>query len=280
MKKIEVDQEVYEKLKKLADPFVETTPNHVLRRILGLPLEKKAITKKKARKRKISRDTEPWGVAISKLRKETDFVHPAFLTYLVDKFYDGRGNFKISDIIPFMEEMNLVSASGAYLNPWMPGPYKGKASCQNTIAHYRECRRFGCWGGRDYKDHCDNLACFYHPQNSSGVIKNKCDLRKGVIWKRRSAKSEYSYGAVYLEVVAKELLGHKRIPLHSLLTVFYPQRHTTVDMVERGYFEYGHDNLPEGDPIILENEITDKFAYDFNFTDREIDCLFTYPHKR
>ena len=36
MYKIEVDQEVYEFLKKSAEPFIDTNPNRVLRRLLPL----------------------------------------------------------------------------------------------------------------------------------------------------------------------------------------------------------------------------------------------------
>ena len=65
--------------------------------------------------------------------------------------------------------------------------------------------------------------CIYHPENPD-KIKNKCDLRKGVIWKRSSPVSPFTYGSKYIDIVKTELLDGKTMPLEPLLSLFYPDR--------------------------------------------------------
>jgi hypothetical protein len=108
----------------------------------------------------------------------------------------------------------------------MADPYKGEkygsVSCTRTIEHFRQTRRFSCWLGRNSKADCgENHTCIYHPGNSD-EIKNKCDLSKGVIWKRFKPNSPFSFGANYISVVDRELLNRKGILLKPLLSVFYP----------------------------------------------------------
>ena len=84
----------------------------------------------------------------------------------------------------------------------------GLISCQRTIEHFRQTRKFGCWGGKDIKENCNSAnECIYHPENDE-KIQNKCDLRNGVIWKRTSPDSPFTYGKYYLEVIkiGEELL--------------------------------------------------------------------------
>ncbi len=226
MKTIEIDPEVYEKLKELADPFVEKSPNDVLRRILGLSVPA------------IGAGEVPPGPpgtgafleqAWSDLRQGSGHVHPAFLTFLVDKHKAAGGGFSTADIVPFMDRFKLVTPSGFYRNPWMERPYggrkRGKMSCEGSVEQYRQCRHYGCWGGRDSKAGCDDLGCRYHPWNprpESSVGRNKCDLRKGVIWKRQSPLAPYTFGKDYVEVVRSEFLKGRTIPLGLLARAFYP----------------------------------------------------------
>lgn len=249
---IDIDIEVFEKLKEMAIPFVDTTPNLVLRRFLGLSM--------KNLDRKLSLDilSSPNGVAaiikedtdtiiaikdapstlvstINQLRSSSSYAHPAFLTFLMDKYWNTNGNYKTSQIISFLEKVNLRISSGAYRNPWMPAPYKGEkngsVSCTRTIEHFRQTRKFGCWGGKDIKTNCDaGDSCNYHPDNPS-PIKNKCDLRKGVIWKRANHDSPYEYGKDYVGFIKRELLTNKHMPLKPLLSVFYPKRPFNKNLV-------------------------------------------------
>ena len=241
MKTINVDQEVYEKLKDLADPFEETTPNDVIRRLLGLsqsklPIEgsanimptKQDVTTIASIPKKDMSNIQ----AIDNLRKLSPFVRPAFLTFLFDKFENAKGNYKTSDIIPFMKHFNLVTPSGSFRNPWMNDPYQGKDSCIRTIEHFKQCRKYGCWGGRDLKEDCAVISCIYHPDNPD-KLKNKCDLRKGAIWKRQNPKSPFSYGTLYVKVIKEELLGNKAIPVEPLLRAFYPDMPFDKSLVTR-----------------------------------------------
>jgi hypothetical protein len=228
MKSIEIDDEVYEELGKLSVPFVETKPNHVLRRLLGLKtntsMPPKALPHN--RKDKVDGGSKPYDqnkVSIEQLRLASLHVHPAFLTFLIDKYYNSHGNFKTSDIPDFMDIYNLKLSSGSFRNPWMNAAYKGKDSCTTTIRHFRQARKFACWLGRNSKVDCnENFTCKYHPDNSENMA-NKCDLRKGVIWKRFNPESPFSYGSNYIDVVVKDLLDKKLVLLKPVLAVFYPQ---------------------------------------------------------
>jgi len=247
MKTIDIDIEVFDKLKKIAVPFVDTTPNMVIRRLLGLSREtqdeiqssKVNSSSKSTRRRRIvvpDQKHVPGGSSIDQLGKASPQTHPAFLTFLMDKKTNRHGNYKTSEIISFMEEVNLVSISGAYRNPWMNAPYggekNGRISCQRTIEHFKQTRKFGCWNGKDIKVDCDaDNICIYHP-NHPDEIKNKCDLRKGVIWKRANPESSFTYGAHYIDVVEKELLEGRAMPLKPLLAVFYPDRSFSDDLIE------------------------------------------------
>ena len=162
-------------------------------------------------------------ILIEQLRLASLHVHPAFLTFLMDKHYNSHGNFKTLDIIGFMDSYNLKLNSGSFRNPWMKAAYKGKDSCTTTIEHFKQARKFACWFGRNSKVDCnENFTCTYHPDNSENIT-NKCDLRKGVIWKRFNPESPFSYGSNYIDVVFKDLLDGKGVLLKPILTVFYPQ---------------------------------------------------------
>lgn len=241
MKTIEIDNEVYEKLGELAKPFVDTSPNHVLRRLLSLNTNTTVVKPPYDNKDEIESKPDDQGkILIEKLRLASLHVHPAFLTFLIDKYYNTHGNFKVSDIIDFMVCYNLRLNSGSLRNPWMPSAYKGKdngsISCTRTIEHFRQTRRYACWLGKNSKVDCnENLSCIYHPDNSDS-IRNKCDLRKGVIWKRFNPGEAFSYSADYIDVVDKELLNGKGILLKPLLSVFYPQNQFNTETIN--YFKH------------------------------------------
>lgn len=244
MKSIEIDDDVYEELGKLATPFVETDPNDVLRRLLGLasrsPIPHVPLRDESRDMGNRSRPHDRNKLLIEQLRLASLHVHPAFLTFLLDKHLNSHGNFKTSDILGFMEMYNLRLGSGLFRNPWMKSAYRGKnggsISCTRTIEHFKQARRFACWLGRNSKSDCnENRTCGYHPDNSKG-IKNKCDLQKGVIWKRFNRGSPFSYGSNYIDVVDTELLDGKGILLRPLLAVFYPQNEFSEDTV--GLFKH------------------------------------------
>lgn len=241
---IEIDEEVFLKLKELAEPFVDMTPNHVIRRLAGLSSKhveqetKIPLSPKLPRERSLSIQGKiPADQTILRLREATAFVHSAFLTFLMDKHLNTKGNYKTSDIIPFFEQFKMVTTSGYLRNPWMASPYENKSSCQRTVEHFRQCRKFGCWGGRNTKANCTKSSCEYHPENKDGP-KNRCDLRKGVIWKRESRQYPASYGDNYIEIVKKDLLNGKRIPLNPLLSVFYPNDHFDEKLIERFFKDF------------------------------------------
>lgn len=254
MKTISVDDEVFDKLGNMAIPFVETTPNMVLRRILGLKQKVESNAVAKSENKIYSIEDDETSQQIERLRSASLYVHPAFLTFLMDKYYNVHGNYKTSEIIPFMDAVNLRLPSGILRNPWMKRPYGGEKngiiSCIRTIEHFRQARRFGCWLGRNRKKDCiESYACIYHPDNSSN-IRNKCDLRKEVIWKRKDPQSPFTYSDNYIDVIDKELLGGKGIPLKQLLAVFYPKD------------EFGY-------------HVVDLFRNEFNINDNEM-VLFLY----
>lgn len=240
MKSIEVDDDVYEKLGKLATPFVETNPNDVLRRLLGLspiaPNPRLPFRDESRNKDSRSGTNDRNKLLIEKLRLASMHVHPAFLTFLMDKHLNSQGNFRTSDILSFMKMYNLRLNSGLFRNPWMKAAYKGKdggsISCTRTIEHFKQARRFACWLGKDSKSDCnENHTCGYHPDNSQD-IKNKCDLQKGVIWKRFNRGSPFSYGSNYIDVVDTKLLDGKGILLSPLLAVFYRKNEFDDDTIK------------------------------------------------
>lgn len=266
MRTIEIDDQVFEFLGKNAIPFQETSPNMVLRRLLELtesppqePNVPKSPKPDKTPPRLISANESSHYAKIqdriSELHRQTTHVKPAFLTFLMDKYKNTNGNFKTSDIFPFLDAVNLRHPSGKYRNPWMQQAYggqkNGEQSCLRTIEHFRQTRRYGCWGGRDQKIECDaERTCIYHPKNPD-LIKNKCDLERGVVWKRATPSAPYSYGLKYVETIDRDLLGGKGLALEPLLAVFYPE--------------------DEFDDALVEI-----FRRDFNITDEEIK-LFQYP---
>mgnify|MGYP006272120023 CR=1 FL=1 len=266
---IEIDPEVFEKLGEIAIPFKETSPNLVIRRLLGMEQAQtiaednfagsdfsgsETLEPPKVNAIPLSRDeVGDVGDRIRKLRDASFETHPSFLTFLMDKFYNSKGNYRNSDIIEFMKNVNLQLPNGAFRNPWMKAPYGGEkngvVSCQRTIEHFRQTRRFGCWNGRDIKRNCDAFEeCDYHPKSKT-QMKNKCDLRKGVIWKRMSPEAPFCYGKYYAEVVKEEILNNFKIPLNLLLPVFYPNR-------------------------VYENRLIKEFKIDFNFDDFELSSFF------
>ena len=218
---------------------IKIDPHRIKRRIIQQPV--------------ISREDYSFIERIDKLKEESHETHSAFLTFLMDKFFNTKGNYQTKNIIDFMEKMNLRSHSGILRNPWMQKPYGGNnygmTSCQRTIEHFKQTRKFGCWGGKDFKADCNSKdVCPYHPESGSD-IKNKCDLRKGVIWKRNDATSIFQYGSNYSEVVKNQLLHNRYMPMEPLLKVFYPQKDYTEELIE-------------------------KFQSEFHFSDKEMNILF------
>ncbi|PKN10499.1 MAG: hypothetical protein CVU72_00995 [Deltaproteobacteria bacterium HGW-Deltaproteobacteria-7] len=264
MVKIEIDDDVVEKLGQIAIPFKEINPNMVIRRLLNLPQAKSTNCQTRIVNNKIPQkeynDTllKPQLSSsmvnnINELRFASLKTHPAFLTFLMDKYNNTKGNYKTSDIVAFMKIANLQLSDGSFRNPWMKTSYTGEKngfiSCQRTIEHFRQTRKFGCWGGKDIKENCNAISeCKYHPENDE-KIQNKCDLRNGVIWKRASSSSPFVYGANYLKVIKKQLLTDITIPLKPLLKVIFP-----ID--------------------IYNAELIKRFKTDFNFNDEEINTLF------
>ena len=251
MNKIEVDDEVYEKLGEIAVPFKETTPNMVIRRLLKLT-EKQSFASELSSNEKILstanfKDTPQPPITslrsnnikqhIDDLRAASLKTHPAFLTFLMDKYKNTKGNYKTSHVIEFMEETNLKLLNGSFRNPWMRASYGGEKngliSCQRTIEHFKQTRKFGCWGGKDIKENCDSVnECIYHPKNIA-KMKNKCDLRNGVIWKRETPISLFTYGHNYLKVVKTQLLKDCSIPLKPLLDIVFPGSNYNSDLIEQ-----------------------------------------------
>ena len=264
MNKIEVDDEVYEKLGEIAIPFKETTPNMVIRRLLKLTEKQLLIREltseggKMLRKKKFEPTLQPQVKPlqsniveqhIDELRAASLETHPAFLTFLMDKYKNTKGNYKTSNIVEFMEEINLQLPNGSFRNPWMKAPYGGEKngliSCQRTIEHFKQTRKFGCWGGKDIKENCDSVnECIYHP-NNKGEMKNKCDLRNGVIWKRKSPNSPFTYGYNYLKVIKKQLLKGHAIPLKPLLKIVFPGSNYNSDLIEqfKKIFHFNNEEL-------------------------------------
>lgn len=243
MRTIEIDEKIWEILQKHAKPFVDT-PNDVLRRLLIIDKPPQ----------KIKPDYPPRNPRldlIKRLQSQTIFVNPAFLTFLVYKYYQTLPNeTSFSKAIELFIKKMKLEINYEYWNPWMLKAYKDWDSCQKTIAHFRECRRFGCWNDKNSKDSCNNYSCNYHPENPK-KMKNKCDLTKGVIWLRRTPESEYELGQNYLSVIKHELLGNKKIPLRLFLSTFY-------------------DGNEFNDELVM------KFKKEFDFTDNELHSLFDF----
>jgi hypothetical protein len=259
---IDVDKEVIDKLKEIAIPFVDLTPNHVIRRILGMKpglvinttgaLEENLLTRGvtpsslTSTRRGLARDQML--TLIDELHRQTGYVNSAFLTFLIDKYCKTEGNFKSSNIMNFMDKFNLHTNTG-YRNPWMSKPYKNKNSCDKTIYHFNQCRKYGCWNNNDSKINCSFFSCVFHPQNNSDKV-NKCDLRKGVIWKKENPQSlSFRYGALYLDVIKNEIMNGEKFPLKLLLNIFYLGDSNDIQLIHR-------------------------FKTEFNFNDNEMDVIF------
>ncbi|MEI8173548.1 MAG: hypothetical protein WCH07_08710 [Deltaproteobacteria bacterium] len=265
MVKIEVDDEVFEKLGEIAIPFKETNPNMVIRRLLSMPAtnspiyETNIVTNKIPQKENNNILFKPQLKPsmlnnIDELRAASLKTHPAFLTFLMDKYLNTKGNYKTSNVVDFMKRANLQLPNGSFRNPWMKASYRGERngliSCQRTIEHFRQTRKFGCWGGKDVKENCNAInECKYHPENDE-KIQNKCDLRNDVIWERTSPNSPFVYGANYLKVIKKQLLKGTTIPLKPLLKMIFPENGYNAELVER-------------------------FKTNFHFNDEELNALFT-----
>jgi hypothetical protein len=265
MVKIEVDEDVVEKLGKIAIPFKEINPNMVIRRLLGMPATNSPIYETNMVTNKIPQEEtnnilfkpqpkQSMLCNIDELRYVSLKTHPAFLTFLMDKYLNTKGNYKTSNIVDFMKRANLQFPNESFRNPWMKTFYTGEKngliSCQRTIEHFRQTRKFGCWGGKDVKENCNAInECKYHPENDE-KIQNKCDLRNGVIWKRASSNSPFVYGSNYLKVIKKQLLTDTAIPLKPLLKMIFPENSYNAVLIER-------------------------FKTDFHFNDEELNTLFT-----
>jgi len=100
-------------------PFVDHSPNDVLRRILSL------LTTSAVRNHQEFVDTN---------MKPKPTIHQAFLTFLLDKYKKLNGNFSTNDVTPFMKKFNLISLDGKYKNPWMPKSYKNETSCKTLLS--------------------------------------------------------------------------------------------------------------------------------------------------
>lgn len=242
MKNIEIEDDIYEKLGEIAIPFVETDVSMVIRRLLGNFTSKPINTRKDNKTPQkiftsyIANDLQSSSDEIEQLRQASLHIKQPFLTFLMDKNKQTHGNYRTSDIVPFMETYNLHLPSGLLRNPWMKAPYTGQnngvTSCKRTLEHYRQTRKYGCWNGKDIKTNCDaSDYCIYHPDNPD-EMKNKCDLRKGVIWKRKNPSSPFTYGTHYLNVIERELLDGKLVPLQPLLAVFYSGRSFDKELIE------------------------------------------------
>lgn len=248
MKTIEIDDDVYDELGKIAKPFVDNTPSMVIRKLIAYYSKQRYTVQDKKISDEVGSSIESNRLVfqstssdIEQLRKETSFVHQAFLTFLMDNYTNSTGNFQISDIIPFMEAFNLRLPSGLLRNPWMKAPYRSNKSCINTIEHFRQTRKFGCWNGKDTKENCNaENYCIYHPNNEH-KINNKCDLRFGVIWKRDNPNSPFTYGIHYIEVIENELLENQKIPLKPLLAVLYPTQKYENKLVDRFLLDFHLD---------------------------------------
>jgi hypothetical protein len=276
MKNIQVDEDVFKALQEKAIPFEDITPNHVIRRLLGLKLENllnlseisnegKFLEKEKLveiipiERSQLSEITsidkyEHISTAFQDLRKSMQGIHPAFITFLIDKYCDKKGDFTPTQVIDFFRKFNLDTERGLW-NPCMPNPHggekDGKTSCERCVDHYRQTRKFACWNGRDLKNNCDDILCRYHPKNENSIIrKNRCDLRKGVIWKRDKPDFPYKYGNFYINIIKEELLKNKKVPLKNLLAVFYHKE-------------------------VYDNTLLEKFFKDFHLSEIEIQTFFT-----
>ena len=241
MKTIEIENDVFDKLAEIAIPFVEINPSMVIRRLLEIysgsivSINEDNKTQQKMSYSYMSNSLKFSSDEIDQLRQVSLHVKAAFLTFLIDKYTNSHGNYRTSDIVPFMETNNLRLTSGLLRNPWMKAPYKGQnngvTSCSRTIEHFRQTRKYGCWNGRDLKTNCDaSDYCIYHPDNPA-EMKTKCDFRKGVIWKRNDRNSPFTYGAHYLDVIKSELLDGGLVPLQPLLAVFYSGRSFNEELI-------------------------------------------------
>jgi hypothetical protein len=250
MKLIEIEDDIYNELGQIASPFIDRTPSMVIRKLLDHYSEtissreenESMDTPRPVVKSTISQEIP---TNIRHLKQVTPFVHPAFLTFLLDKYYNSTGNFRTSEIVSFMESMNLRLPSGLYMNPWMKAPYGGRnngaTSCVNTIEHFRQARKFGCWNGKNTKINCNAKSyCIYHPDNEYEIT-NKCDLRYGIIWKRNDPNSPFEYGHHYEEVVENELLKNQQIPTEVLLAVIYPREEYRNELVDRFLLDFNID---------------------------------------
>ncbi len=232
MRTIKIDEQVWEKLQELAVPLVDEA-NDVLRRVLGLD-KKEGIAKSRKPQRRLPRESDDSRLKnLDKLRTQTSYVKPAFLTFLVWKYHESLppGTSFSAATKTFMTKVGLKIDS-KYWNPWMKDAYKDWSSCQKTIAHFRECRKFGCWNGRNSKANCREYSCAYHPENPV-EMKNKCDLTKGVIWRRQRPDAGYELGVEYMNIIKTELLECKSMPLPLMLSVFYPGQAFNSSLVER-----------------------------------------------
>lgn len=248
MRTIEIDEEIWKVLQHYAEPFVDA-PNDVLRRLLGINKQVDLVVNSRPQRSYPEQTTNSREAKLKEFKDQTSFVDPAFLTFLIYKFHEKspQGTSFIATIEEFMDEMRL-NIGQIYWNPWMSSPYEDWDSCKNTISHFRECRRFGCWNGRSTKSNCDDYSCKYHPKNSE-KIQNKCDLRNGVIWQKDSPDAEYKLGGEYLEVIKSQLLSGRKIPINSFIGVFYSeQQHNGV--------------------------LIDRIRHDFNLTIKEVEAIF------
>ena len=208
----------------------ESGEQHAHNQLTGRPPEETG-TDNKETKAAMATDTEP----LERLHRESSFVDSAFLTYLIDRRVGETGRITPKRVHEFMHEYNLALPWPR--NPWMQEVYESWDSCEKTIEHMLQTRQYACWKGRDSKIDCNDLTCPYHPRTTGHS--NPCDLRKGVIWKRRSPDAPSVYGIWAMTVVEKEILGRRKVPLRSLLSVFYPGQQFGRNLVKRFQGEFG-----------------------------------------
>jgi hypothetical protein len=128
MPTLRVDDEVYEALKKLAEPFVDT-PNSVIRRLL---VEKGHVAKPSAKRASSSAPIDP------ELEPTPQAVYEEFLLKVLDEQFKGRGDKRsvTHAIIEKMQKQKLLRAADLELVA------TGETRAENAIA----------WGRNALKD--------------------------------------------------------------------------------------------------------------------------------
>jgi len=120
MPTIRLDQEIYDALKKLAEPFIDT-PNSVIRRLLE---EKGHVAKRKSAPAPAAPKTDP------ELEPTPQAVYEEFLLKILDEQFKGRGDKRsvTHAIIERMQKQKLLRAADLELVA------TGETRAENAIA--------------------------------------------------------------------------------------------------------------------------------------------------